>query len=399
MMRRETEFGRFGATPEHLVETAGIIEKNADSVLSEWLPEAVDLLREGGWTFEDFSRAELEDEGRFALERLVWRLRNDLTAPRTEEEAARFRLLGGLEDLDTERDARLVCLFQAYSFLVHCLLVILLDSVPDEWPGRAVVEARTKITAALALTTGFPTPCRFVSAVEDRLRQRQARTAEIFQRMLSAQEDERKRLARDIHDVLAQTLATCHYRAETCALIFDRDPDAAREDMIEVAGLISSTLDQIRDIIFDLRPGALDRGGLADAIGAYIDRMAGAGQAVHFSVSEEADTSDLDDRTRTALYRVAQEAVSNVLHHSGASHAEVLIDREPDWVELTITDAGAGFDVANAYHAEADGHIGLASMRERCELLGGSFEVKSEPGRGTRVRARVPLTPPLIAHA
>ena len=398
-MKREIDFGTFGATSEHLAGTAEIVDTHADWIVSEWLPEAVTLLHDSGWTQEDFSRAELEDEGRHALERLAWRLRNDLNAPQTEAEVERFRLLGGLEDLDTERDARLVALFQAYSFLVHVLLVTVLQHAPDEWPGKAIVEVRTKTATALALTTGFPTPCRFVNAVEDRLRQRQAQTADIFRQMLSAQEDERKRLSRDIHDVLAQTLATCHYRAETCALILDRDPDAARDDMLEVAGLISSTLEQVRDIIFDLRPSALDRGGLADAIGAYIDRVTGSERSVDFDVSEPADTSDVDDAIKTALYRIAQEAVANVLHHSGAERARVCIEREHDRIELTVSDAGDGFDMSKAEVAEADGHIGLASMRERCELLGGTFEVTSQPGRGTQVRARIPLTPPLRTHA
>ncbi|MBD3292543.1 MAG: hypothetical protein GF393_06435 [Armatimonadia bacterium] len=398
-MKRELEFGRFGATPEQLVEAAEMVEEHTDWMLGEWLPEGIKLLRDNGWTLEDFSSAELEDEGRFAFERLAWRLRNDLKAPRTEAERERFRLLGGLDDLDTERDAKLVALFQVYSFLVHVLLATMLEHAPEHWPGRALVEIRTKAAGALALTTGFPNPCRFVNAVEDRLRQRQAETADIFQQMLSAQEDERKRLSRAIHDVLAQTLATCHYRAETCALILDRDPDAARDDMMEVAGLISSTLDQVRDIIFDLRPSALDRGSLADAIDAYIQRMTGSERSVEFVISEVADTSDLDDRIKTALYRVAQEAVANVLHHSGADHARVVIARDREEVVLTVSDAGDGFDVANFEHGEANGHIGLSSMRERCELLGGAFQITSKPGRGTRVQARVPLAPPLAAHA
>jgi two-component system sensor histidine kinase DegS len=246
--------------------------------------------------------------------------------------------------------------------------------------------------------TGFPTPCHFVDTVEDRLRARQAQTAIVFRQMLSAQEDERKRLSRDIHDVLAQTLATSAYRAETCALILDRDPDAAREDMVEVAGLISSTLEQVRDIIFDLRPNALDRGSLADAIAAYIGRMTGGDRTIEFEVREEGDTSDVAEGVKTALYRIAQEAVSNVLRHSGARHARVEISREHDSVVLTVIDEGDGFDPSKTSVTEADGHIGLASMRERCDLLGGSFDVQSEPGRGTRVRAQVPLTSPLSTH-
>lgn len=398
-MKREMALGTFGASPRHLAHAARSIKQRTDEILAEWLPEAVNILRSDGWTTEDFSRAELEDECRYALERLRWRLTNDPHAERTDEERERFRLLGGLQDLDTDRDARLVAVFKVFQFLGHVISVVLLSDLPDDWTAVVAIETRAKVMGALSLGTGFPTPCGFVDAVEDRLRQRQAETADVFRRMLGAQEDERKRLSRDIHDVLAQTLATCHYRAETCALILDRDPEAARSDMLEVAGLISSTLDQVRDIIFDLRPSALDRGGLADAIGAYIDRMVGSDQPVRFTVRESADTSDLDDRIKTALYRIAQEGVSNVLHHSGAERAAVVIEREHDRVELTITDEGDGFDAEKARLAQADGHIGLASMRERCELLGGSFELRSEPGRGTRVRVRVPLSPPLRTHA
>ncbi len=397
-MKREIDLGTFGSSAEHLACAAAVIDVRVDDILAEWLPEAVSLLRDNGWSTEDFSRAELEDEGRAALASLSGRLTGDLHSEQTSEEHARFRLLGGLQNLDTERDAKLVSLFQVYAFLGHVISVILLQDLPDDWPGTALEETRARVMAALNIGTGFPTPCGFVTAVEDRLRQRQAEKEDIFRRMLSAQEEEHKRLSRDIHDVLAQTLATCHYRAETCALILERDPDAARHDMYEVASLISSTLDQVRDIIFDLRPSALDRGGLADAIGAYIDRMAGSERPVNFSLRELADTSDVEDRVKTALYRIAQEAVANILHHSSADRAHVLIDRDHEWIELTIADEGIGFDPANPPLAEADGHIGLASMRERCELLGGTFELRSEIGQGTQVRVRVPLSPPLIAH-
>ncbi len=395
-MKREIDLGKFGATPEHLAHAAQIIEDRLEEVIAEWVPEAVSVLRDGGWTTEDFSTAELEDEGRYALERTCWRLRNDLTAEQTDREKERFRLLGGLSDLESDRDAQLVALFQVYTFIGHVIFVLLLEELPDEWPGKTIVETRQKVMAALNTTTGFPTPCGFVTAVEDRLRQRQAETTDVLRQILTAQEDERKRLSRDIHDVLAQTLATCHYRAETCALILDRDPDAARDDMREVAGLISTTLDQLRDIIFDLRPSALDRGGLADAISAYIDRMSDS--ATRFSVREIADTSDLDEKIKTTLYRVAQEAVANVLHHSGAERAEVVVDRRRDEIELLIADEGHGFDAKKARSAEADGHIGLASMRERSELLGGSFELRSEPGLGTEVRVTVPLRSPLNSN-
>lgn len=397
-MDREMHLGKFGATGSHLAQAAEIVERRADEILGQWLLEAIQLLRDGGWTTEDFSRAELEDEGRYALERQCWRLRNNPAAEQTAEERERFRLLGGLTNLDTDRDAELVALFQVYSFLGHVISVLLLEDLPDEWPAKTIVETRTKVMGALNVTTGFPTPCGFVTAVEDRLRQRQAETADVLRQILSAQEDERKRLSRDIHDVLAQTLATCHYRAETCAMILDQDPDAAREDMVEVAGLISATLDQVRDIIFDLRPSALDRGGLGDAIGAYIDRMAGGGRRVRISISENADTTDVDDRVKTTLYRIAQEAVSNVLQHSGADRARVSVDRRPDEIELRIVDEGAGFDMSKAPSVEADGHIGLSSMRERCELLGGAFDLRSEPGRGTQVRVTVPLAPPPVKH-
>ncbi len=388
---KHDDYGEFGGRQTHLAVMADVVAAAESTIIEEWLPEAVRALREGGWTQEDFTVAELEHEASLLISRLAERLRHGTRAEQTPEERRGFRLLAGPEILGSDRDVALVSLLRVYVLFTHFLNAAVAAGLREEWPASVAVDVLREVGEAVRIASGFPTTCEFVRAVEDRLRERQAVTAAVFRQMLTAQEDERKRLSRDIHDVLAQTLAACHYRAETCALIMDSDPEAARRDLEMVAGLIAQTLEQVREIIFDLRPTTLDRGTLAAAVEAYIDRMQGHAPRVSFDVSEEGDTSALDETLRTALYRIIQEAVSNILRHSGADRAEVQIVARPDEVSVVVDDAGAGFDVERIEATNEEAHVGIASMRERAQLLGGSFELRSEPGTGTRVDVRVPV--------
>lgn len=209
--------------------------------------------------------------------------------------------------------------------------------------------------------------------------------------VIAVQEAERRRLAADMHDGISQRLLSLAFHLDAAAdgLGGTRDgrgaaPGFAARQLERARELVDLTLDEARAAIFDLRPPVLDDLGLADGLAS----LARSIPSVQVSVS--ADECPLPEHVEIALYRIAQEALQNVVKHSGAAHAQLELVSEPGGVCLRVTDQGGGFEPAAL---GADGHesgYGLRSMTERAELVGGTLEVRSGPGRGTTVSVRVP---------
>jgi signal transduction histidine kinase len=218
-------------------------------------------------------------------------------------------------------------------------------------------------------------------------RQVKKRTAELRRlsgSILADQERERAAIARGLHDELGQVLTAL--RLETVWLD-DRlqaiDAKAA-ERAAMMTSLIDDTIDEVRSIALRLRPGILDDLGLVDALEWYAaDFERRTGIACTCSVAGE--IPELNDSLATAAYRISQEVLTNVARHSQADQVKISLIVEADQFRMMITDDGCGFiaDVA----AETGG-LGIAGMRERATLIGGSFEIVSEPGRGTRISFR-----------
>ena len=215
-------------------------------------------------------------------------------------------------------------------------------------------------------------------------------------RTLGAQEDERRRIARELHDETAQVLATLLIQVsllrEQTRRAGNETAPAAERHLAAIESLTQAALESVRAIAYDLRPSVLDDLGLAPAIRWYANhRVSPDGP----TVTVEADTSlRLAPETETALYRVAQEALTNVLKHARATAAMVRLHRNDDgWVELEVTDDGQGFALDAVLADDSrERRLGLLGMRERVELLGGHFTVSSRPGRGTRLTARLPTS-------
>jgi signal transduction histidine kinase len=205
-------------------------------------------------------------------------------------------------------------------------------------------------------------------------------------RVTQAQEEERQRIARELHDGVGPTLASMHLRLRATRKLLDRDQEAAADVLDELAELSQDNVRDIRRLIYDLRPAALDELGLVPALREYLNRC----QREHdlrigFSASEE---ERLPPLVETALFRIVQEAVNNVVKHAGARRVEVTLDRTNGLAALGVTDDGRGFD---ADEPRSGQHLGLWSMRERVEQLGGRFELQSRPGRGTVLKAWLPV--------
>jgi two-component system, NarL family, sensor histidine kinase UhpB len=209
----------------------------------------------------------------------------------------------------------------------------------------------------------------------------------LSQAAISAQEEERKRVARELHDETAQSLTSLLVRlriAERASSV-----EEMRDAIAEVRELTTRTLDEVRNLAVELRPSALDDLGLVPALRWYTKQYASRhGLAVEF------EASNLDERlpsqVELVFYRVIQEALTNVAKHADAQSVSVRLDRSGDVITATIQDDGQGFDVDSTLRSRERG-LGLFGMHERLTLVGGDVKVESEAGHGTRVVARVPL--------
>lgn len=215
---------------------------------------------------------------------------------------------------------------------------------------------------------------------------------QLGQRIIKMQEDERKRVAREIHDGPAQDLANVVLKAEICERLFDVNRmDELRVELQELKSAVKESLTEIRKIIHNLRPMVLDDLGLVPAVKRLIEEaQEQSGIEIQFSLI--GSESRLDSAIEIAVFRVVQEAINNTRKHANASRAQVKLEFLTDRVSAVIEDNGDGFDMGQLNQTLAGGdHFGLYGMRERVELLGGTFRIRSKKGEGTRVSVMIPL--------
>ncbi len=197
--------------------------------------------------------------------------------------------------------------------------------------------------------------------------------------------EERNRLARDLHDSVKQQVFAATMTLGAAEALWERDPEAAREKVAEAQALVQASQKELKHLIYELRPIALEGRSLTDAIREQVDewsRQNGIAAAFHIKGEQHGSLA-----VEQALFRVLQEALANVGKHSGAKNVTLSLIWGADAATLTVADDGCGFDCAAA---QGRG-MGLQSMRERVEALGGAFRVESSQGKGTLITARVPL--------
>ena len=204
-------------------------------------------------------------------------------------------------------------------------------------------------------------------------------------------EEERMRIARDMHDGPAQSMANLVLQAEILERLLDRNPKQLVTELAEFKNSVRNALEETRQLIFDLRPMTLDDLGLVPTLRKFIKEYGDRyGLATRFNVVGQ--ERRLPGNTEGVLFRIIQEALTNVHKHARAKMAEVTLNLQPSRVSVTIKDDGQGFDVART---EANLHknknLGLLSMRERAELEKGTLEIRSQPGRGTEVKVEIAL--------
>jgi PAS domain S-box-containing protein len=227
--------------------------------------------------------------------------------------------------------------------------------------------------------------------VEEELRETAARLQVLSRRLVEVQEEERRHLARELHDEIGQVLTVIGISLQAAK---KARVDAAALNLDDCIGLVDGAIRQVRHLSLDLRPSMLDDLGLVATLRWYVDRQAQrAGYRARF-ISDAVEIR-LDPAIATAAFRVAQEALTNIARHAKARRVSVSVRRSDGSLRLLVRDDGAGFDSGEAlrYGARGSG-LGLLGMRERAALLGGRVEVRSRPGRGTRVLLTIPLRHP-----
>jgi signal transduction histidine kinase len=202
----------------------------------------------------------------------------------------------------------------------------------------------------------------------------------------AAQEEERQRIARELHDGVGPALASLNMRLRTARKLLERDRHPVAGEIEELAGLAQASIQDIRRLIHDLRPVALDELGLVPALRGYVARYREE-QGLEVTLALPEDDERLPALLETALFRIVQEALANVARHARARRVEIGVTCGREGVTLRVADDGRGFDPQIPRPAT---HLGLWSMRERVEHLGGRFEIESAPGRGTELTITIP---------
>lgn len=211
-------------------------------------------------------------------------------------------------------------------------------------------------------------------------------------RVIKAQEEERKRVAREIHDGPAQTMSNIVLKTEICEKLIDFDVNKAKKELINLKKIVRDSLKDVRRIIYDLRPMSLEDIGLVPTLKKYIDKVS-TETGINIKFQERGLIKDVKDKNLVlTVFRIVQEALNNIRKHSGADTAEVRIEFTPLNIVLKISDKGMGFNIDDIKVDKDDnrGGFGLFSMKERIELLDGTMEIKSRLGKGTTINVILP---------
>lgn len=231
-----------------------------------------------------------------------------------------------------------------------------------------------------------------IEGLNNKLEEIEAR-GNLGSRIIRAQEEERRRVAREIHDGPAQSMANIVLRAEFCERLIDKDVILAKKEIRQLKELVRNSLKDVRKIIYDLRPMALDDLGLIPAVTRYIEEFVERfGIKIDFLPSQT--KTRLPNTLEVAIFRIIQEALQNVQKHSEGKKVKIDLNITETEVNLYIEDDGKGFKVSKVLADKDRDGYGLLGMRERVELLNGQFNILSEPGKGTSISINIPIQSP-----
>ena len=232
---------------------------------------------------------------------------------------------------------------------------------------------------------------RHYSQLLEQSQNMQEQLRHLSRKLLTAQEEERKKISRELHDEIAQTLTSINVqlaalKADAAVNVKDLQKKIARTQR-----LVEKSVDIVHRFARELRPTVLDDLGLIPALHSFVKGLAKQ-TGIHIHLTVFAAVEKLAGDKRTVLYRVAQEALTNVVRHARASLVNVSIEKLRDGICMKIRDNGKSFQVERVLHAKKNKRLGVLGMRERMEMIGGSFNIESAPGKGTTISAQIPFT-------
>jgi PAS domain S-box-containing protein len=257
---------------------------------------------------------------------------------------------------------------------------------------RAEVEERRAVEAQLhqlnaSLERAVAERTSELTATNEELAAARDRLEDLWKQLVAAQEDERRRISRELHDDTGGTLSLIRLRLDDAL----HNSERRIGDIEECARMVDSAVKQIRSVARNLRPSVLDDLGLADALESVLEQHAQASGWRTEMLSDE--IGRLAPELETTCFRIGQEALTNVARHAKATFVEIGLHATNHELELVVRDNGAGFDSAQMGSSEMRRkHFGLVSMSERANLAGGKLDVESAPGQGTRLRVTLPIT-------
>jgi signal transduction histidine kinase len=212
----------------------------------------------------------------------------------------------------------------------------------------------------------------------------------LSRQVLSAQEEERREISRELHDVIAQTLTGINVRLAALKKEAAINTDGLDRNIARTQRLVEKSVDIVHRFARELRPAVLDDLGLIPALHSFM-KVFGRRTGLRAHLTAFAAVENLDAAKRTVLYRVAQESLTNVARHAKASRVAVNIHQRNGAACMEVSDDGRSFEVEQGFRAKGSKRLGLLGMRERVEMVGGTFCIESAPGQGTTVRVEIPF--------
>jgi len=277
------------------------------------------------------------------------------------------------------------------------------DSLRDQWTWSGEVlsvkkdgtpfHCRTSVTTFESTRYGTVWVGIYEDITEQKraeriLRESEDQLRDLSSRLISAQEEERKRIAGELHDSIGSSLGAIKMGLENALASMEPDAPAARS-IGHVVALAQECIHEVRRIMSDLRPSVLDDLGLLATITWFCRQFEALHPNIHLEREIHVEENNVPESLRIVIFRVIQEALHNVIKHSKAEFVALSLEKKGRSLELTIEDNGVGFDKNEAFSRIHDkGGLGLTSMRERVELSGGAYSIESSAGQGTVIRAR-----------
>jgi signal transduction histidine kinase len=259
------------------------------------------------------------------------------------------------------------------------------DLIASNWQLQQEILRRKSVEESLRKSE------QHYSQLLEQSRHLQEQLRLLSRQLLAAQEEERKKISRELHDEIAQTLTGINVRLAALKTEATVNTKGLQKKIAHTQRMVERSVDIVHRFARELRPMVLDDLGLIPALHSFVKRFSKQ-TCIHIRLTAFAEVEKLDNAKRTVLYRVAQEALTNVARHAQASRVDVSIRKLPGAARMEIKDNGKSFEAQRVMDSKRNTRLGLIGMRERLEMVGGSFGVESAPGKGTTILAQIPFT-------